>query len=97
MICFLLSTGYKQTLGAKKMDEFNYTCYTVPDLSEDHHRGKFDYVQGPSCYKFFPGTPLVTQRGIKIGTLCIFTQKRRPQPSKTDIALLVAIAGHLMQ
>jgi hypothetical protein len=68
MICFLLITGYKQTLGAKKMDEFNYPYGTVPDLSEDHHYGKFDYVQGPSYYKF-PGTPLVTQRGIKIGTL----------------------------
>jgi hypothetical protein len=83
MICFLLITGDKQTLGAKKVDGFNYPYYPVPDLSEDHHNGKFDYVQGASCYKFFPGTPLVTQRGIKIGTLCIFTQSadhNHPRP-----------------
>lgn len=83
MICFLLITGYKQTLGAKKVDGFNYPYYTVPGLSEDHHYSKFGYVQEASYYRFFPGTPLATQHGIKIGTLCIFTQSanhNHPRP-----------------
>lgn len=79
------------------MAGYKYPYYTIPDLSEDQHYSKLEYVKGAPYYKFFLGTPLITWRGIRIGTLCILDTEHRPQPSKTDLAFLGVIAGHVMQ
>lgn len=48
-----------------------YSTFIVSDLSEDSRFNTLPFVTGPPFIKFYAGTPLITKRGIAIGSLFV--------------------------
>lgn len=50
-------------------------------------------VTGPPHVRFYAGCPLITQPGIRVGTLCIIDHAPRPEFGRGDTGILAALAG----
>jgi diguanylate cyclase (GGDEF)-like protein/PAS domain S-box-containing protein len=52
--------------------------FVVPDLSRDARFEAFPHVQGEPHLRFYAGTPIRSNNGIALGTLCVLDTKARP-------------------
>ena len=72
----------------------NYTIaqkeiFEVSDLSEDDRFSHFTYVKDGPAYKYYAGAPLVTSKGHKLGSLCVFDVQSRQLTNDQKNALHV--------
>ncbi|KAH8690517.1 hypothetical protein BGW36DRAFT_56778 [Talaromyces proteolyticus] len=59
-----------------------YSFHIVNDLSTHEEYAKFPFVSGSPQFKFYAGTPLVTENGINIGSFCVLDTT--PRDGLTD-------------
>ncbi|WP_157175433.1 putative bifunctional diguanylate cyclase/phosphodiesterase [Sphingomonas prati] len=64
----------------------------VPDLSMDDRYRANPFVHGPSALRFYAGTALFGQDGVRIGTVCILDTQAHHDFSENDRALLARLA-----
>lgn len=51
--------------------------FVVPDAASDPRYRDAPFVAGPPQFRFYAGAPLVTPRGVRIGSLCILDTRPR--------------------
>lgn len=67
------------TLGALPPPEGGPAYFEVTDLSQDDRFNRLPFIQGPPYFRYYVGVPLVTKKGIAIGSLCALdTEVRQP-------------------
>lgn len=54
-----------------------FAAFVVSDLSKDERFNQLPFVSGPPYMKFYGGTPIVTKRGIPIGSLFVIDDRVR--------------------
>ncbi|KAI9734183.1 MAG: hypothetical protein M1818_006610 [Claussenomyces sp. TS43310] len=74
-----------------------YSAFIVPDLSQDPRFSQLPFVAGPPFLKFYAGTPLITKRGIAIGSLFVVDARPREGLSKDEIRFMGTMAATVMR
>jgi hypothetical protein len=73
------------------------TLQLCSDLSKDERFNKLPFVTGSPFLKFYAGVPLITKRGIPIGSLFIVDSRVRPDLSKLEIHFMGTMAVTIMK
>ncbi|KFZ24550.1 hypothetical protein V502_00966 [Pseudogymnoascus sp. VKM F-4520 (FW-2644)] len=74
-----------------------YPSFIVGDLTKDEQFNLLPFVTGPPLLKFYAGVPLITRRGIPIGSLFIVDDRVRVSLSDDEINFMGTIAGTIMK
>ena len=74
-----------------------YTAFVVSDLTKDDNFNQLPFVTGPPYLKFYAGTPLVTKRGIPIGSLFVVDDSPRECFGKDEIRFMGTMARTVMR
>jgi hypothetical protein len=75
-----------------------YSCFFVTDLKNNPGYNHLPYVVGPPYFRYYCGTPLVTEDGFRIGSLFVIDQRPREEgPSEDQINFLGVMAANVMQ
>lgn len=80
---FLVRTGLDVTQTPRETSFCQYamlhdTIMTVPDATADPRFAVNPLVTGEMGIRFYAGAPLVTDRGVPLGALCIIARTARP-------------------
>ena len=67
------------------------------DLSKDDRFCELPFVSGSPFMRFYAGVPLITKRGIPIGSLFIVDSRVRSDLSKQDIHFMGTMASTVMR
>ncbi|KFY99255.1 hypothetical protein V500_01427 [Pseudogymnoascus sp. VKM F-4518 (FW-2643)] len=74
-----------------------YPSFIVGDLTKDEQFSQLPFVTGPPLLKFYAGVPLITRRGIPIGSLFIVDDRVRLPLSDEDINFMGTMADTIMK
>ncbi|KFY68172.1 hypothetical protein V498_10734 [Pseudogymnoascus sp. VKM F-4517 (FW-2822)] len=74
-----------------------YPSFIVGDLTKDERFNLLPFVTGPPLLKFYAGVPLITRRGIPIGSLFIVDDRVRLSLSDDEINFMGTMAGTIMK
>jgi hypothetical protein len=74
-----------------------YPAFIVSDLSKDDRFNQLPFVTGSPFLKFYAGTPLITKRGIPIGSLFIVDDRVRDDLNKEEIHFMGTMASTIMR
>lgn len=74
-----------------------YTAFIISDLTKDDRFNHLPFVTGPPYLKFYAGTPLITKRGIPIGSLFVVDESPREGLSKDEIRFMGTMADTVMR
>lgn len=74
-----------------------YPSFIVGDLTKDEQFKLLPFVTGPPLLKFYAGVPLITRRGIPIGSLFIVDDRVRISLSDDEINFMGTMAGTIMK
>jgi hypothetical protein len=86
-----------RTIRATPTKSEDYPSFIVNDLTKHESFNKLPFVTGPPFLKFYAGVPLVTKRGIPIGSLFIVDPEPRDGLSKEDIHFMGIMADTVMR
>ena len=88
---------FKQTI--KAPEPLNgYSSFCVPDLRNNPRYDHLPYVMGEPFFRFYCGTPLVTEDGFRIGSLFVIDQRPREEiPSENHINFMGIMAANVMK
>lgn len=73
------------------------TVELCSDLTKDERFSELPFVTGPPFLKFYAGVPLITKRGIPIGSLFIVDSRVRADLSKQEIHFMGTMACTIMR
>lgn len=74
-----------------------FSAFIVPDLSHDSRFNQLPFVSGPPFLKFYAGTPLITKRGIPIGSLFVVDDRVRAGLNHDEIRFMGTMASTTMR
>ncbi|KAG4034547.1 hypothetical protein MFRU_003g05060 [Monilinia fructicola] len=74
-----------------------YPSFIVNDLTLDDRFNQLSFVTDAPFLKFYAGVPLITKRGIPIGSLFIVDSHTRPGLSKDEISFMGTMASTIMK
>lgn len=74
-----------------------YPSFIVNDLTKVEPYNQLQFVTGPPFMRFYAGVPLITKRGIPIGSLIIIDQTPRDGFSQEDIHFMGTMANTIMR
>lgn len=91
-VWFKAKLGVGDVTEVKREHAFcNYTilhdeAFVVPDAQADRQFATYPYVHGEPHIRFYAGAPLITERGIRLGSLCVLdTKPRQFGPEQTTM------------
>jgi GAF domain-containing protein len=96
-VWFKAKLGIGDVAEVKREQSFcNYTilhdeAFVVPDAQADSQFAPYPYVHGGPRVRFYAGAPLITERGIRLGSLCILDAKPR-QFGREQTAMLAGLS-----
>ncbi|KAG9244362.1 histidine kinase-group I protein [Calycina marina] len=83
---------------AVKSTNGDYPSFVVTDLSKDERFNQLPFVTGSPFMRLYAGVPIITKRGIPIGSLFIVDSEIRPNGvSQDDINFMVTMAKTIMK
>ncbi|APA15995.1 hypothetical protein sscle_16g107650 [Sclerotinia sclerotiorum 1980 UF-70] len=74
-----------------------YPSFIVNDLTLDERFNQLPFVTEPPSLRFYAGVPLITKRGIPIGSLFVVDSHARPGLSKDEISFMGTMATTVMK
>lgn len=74
-----------------------YPSFIVNDLTLDDRFNQLSFVAEPPYIRFYAGVPLITKRGIPIGSLFVVDENVRSGLSKDDIFFMGTMAATVMK
>jgi hypothetical protein len=86
-----------RTIEAPPTKPGDYPSFIVNDLTKDDRFNELPFVTGEPFLKFYAGVPLITKRGIPIGSLFIVDSRPRDGLSKDDIHFMGTMASTVMK
>jgi hypothetical protein len=86
-----------RTVQAKPRTGEEYPSFIVNDLTKDAQFNHLPFISGPPFLKFYAGVPLITRRGIPIGTLFVIDQNARDGLTREDIHFMGTMAQTIMR
>lgn len=75
----------------------SYPCFIVDDLSKDERFNSLPFVTGTPFLRFYAGVPLVSPRGIPIGSLFIVDDRAGNGLSEDKINFMGSMAATIMR
>ncbi|RDL35459.1 ATPase of HSP90 chaperone topoisomerase II kinase [Venustampulla echinocandica] len=75
----------------------SYPSFVVNDLSKDECFNQLPFVTGPPNLRFYAGVPLITEKGIPIGSLFVVDDQVRDGMSKENIHFMGTMAQTIMK
>ena len=80
-----------------KVGSGDYPSFIVNDLTKDERFNQLPFVTGPPYLRFYAGVPLITKRGIPIGSLFIVDDRIGKGLRKDEIHFMGTMAGTIMK
>ncbi|TAQ84111.1 hypothetical protein B7494_g7570 [Chlorociboria aeruginascens] len=77
--------------------EKGYPSFIVNDLTKDERFNELPFVKGSPFMRFYAGVPLITKRGIPIGSLFIVDSRVRDGLKEDEIHFMGAMAKTIMK
>ncbi|CAG8955286.1 hypothetical protein HYFRA_00011268 [Hymenoscyphus fraxineus] len=100
MGCSSVSKGGKlceRTIAVEHTESVgDYPAFIVNDLQKDERFNQLPFVTGAPYLRFYAGVPLITKRGIAIGSLFIIDDYVRNGLSSDDVHFMGAMARTVM-
>lgn len=87
----------EQTIKVKSADPSIYPAFIVPDMSQDERFKNAPFVMGAPHLRFHAGVPLVTKRGIPIGSLFVVDSRARSGLTVEQRRFMGVMAGTVMR
>ncbi|KUJ21566.1 uncharacterized protein LY89DRAFT_637378 [Mollisia scopiformis] len=87
----------ERTIAVTPAKPGNYPCFIVDDLSKDERFNTLPFVTGPPFLRFYAGVPLITKRGIPIGSLFVVDDRVGKGLSEDKIHFMGTMAGTIMR
>jgi len=87
----------ERTIGLPPTPPGKYRAFVVPDLSKDTRFNALPFVTGAPFLKFYAGTPLITKRGIAIGSLFVVDERPREGLTEDETHFLGTMATTVMR
>ncbi|QSZ33642.1 hypothetical protein DSL72_005210 [Monilinia vaccinii-corymbosi] len=75
----------------------HYACFSVPDLLADRRFCNLPYVIGGPKFRYYAGTPLISNTGIPIGSVFVIDPRPREPATKAEIDFLGLMAKNVME
>ncbi|ESZ99161.1 M4GK, histidine kinase-group I protein [Sclerotinia borealis F-4128] len=75
----------------------HYACFSVPDLLADPRFCNLPYVAGGPKFRYYAGTPLISNTGIPIGSVFVIDPRPREPATKAEIDFLGLMAKNVME
>jgi hypothetical protein len=86
-----------RTIEARPKKGGEYPSFIVNDLTKEAQFNHLSFISGPPFLKFYAGVPLITRRGIPIGTLSVVDQNARDGLTEEDIHFMGTMAQTVMR
>ncbi|CAD6447099.1 0feb6957-3fa5-4594-b185-2e97f31d23c2 [Sclerotinia trifoliorum] len=75
----------------------HYACFSVPDLMADPRFCNLPYVAGGPRFRYYAGTPLISNTGIPIGSVFVIDPRPREPATRAEIDFLGLMAKNVME
>ncbi|KAF7868570.1 hypothetical protein EAF04_005101 [Stromatinia cepivora] len=75
----------------------HYACFSVPDLMADPRFCNLPYVAGGPRFRYYAGTPLISNTGIPIGSVFVIDPRPREPATGAEIDFLGLMAKNVME
>jgi hypothetical protein len=75
----------------------HYACFSVPDLAADPRFCNLPYVAGGPKFRYYAGTPLISNAGVPIGSVFVIDPRPRGPATKFEIDFLGVMAENVMR
>ncbi|KAM0126800.1 hypothetical protein ACHAO1_009888 [Botrytis cinerea] len=75
----------------------HYACFSVPDLSADPRFCNLPYVAGRPNFRYYAGTPLISNTGIPIGSVFVIDPRPRKRATRAEVDFLGLMAKNVME
>ncbi|EMR90806.1 putative two-component sensor protein histidine protein kinase (dhkj) protein [Botrytis cinerea BcDW1] len=75
----------------------HYACFSVPDLSADPRFCNLPYVAGGPNFRYYAGTPLISNTGIPIGSVFVIDPRPRKRATRAEVDFLGLMAKNVME
>ncbi|KAI6245541.1 putative histidine kinase 4 [Erysiphe necator] len=87
----------ESTIAVAATKDNTYPHFIVNDLSKDERFNQLPFVSGPPFLKRYIGVPLITKRGIPIGSLFVVDDRLGDGLSEENLAFLGTMAKTVMR
>src|SRR4051794_33317510 len=91
------ATNIDRTIAVPPTQKGEYPSFIVNDLRQDDRFNELPFVTGDPFLKFYAGVPLVTKRGIPIGSLFVVDDRVWQGLSKDNINFMGTMAETIMR
>lgn len=92
-----ITAKYNRTISVAPTRGGEYPSFIVNDLSSDERFNELPFVTGSPFLRFYAGVPLITKRGIPIGSLFVVDDRVWDGLSKEMIHFMGTMAGTIMK
>ncbi|RAL60377.1 hypothetical protein DID88_000153 [Monilinia fructigena] len=75
----------------------HYACFSVPDLLADPRFCNLPYVAEGPKFRYYAGTPLISNTGIPIGSVFVIDPRPREPATRAEIDFLGLMAKSVME
>jgi len=90
-------TDLNRTIAVSPTNPGDYPCFVVNDLTKDDRFNQLPFVTGTPFLRFYAGVPLITKRGIPIGSLFIVDDRVWHGLEKDHVRFMGTMAKTIMK
>ncbi|KAH8819213.1 histidine kinase-group I protein [Xylogone sp. PMI_703] len=87
----------ERTISLLPTTDGEHPYFIVDDMAKDEKYKKLSYVEGPPYFRYYAGVPLITKRGIPIGTLFVLDDKPELNLTAEQIHFMGTMATTIMR